>query len=281
MQRGKRRVRIRLSRTRRLRLEAVVRRRSPQHWLVIRARIVLLSYRGSSVVAVGVALALGPQVVRRWLRRFAAGGFDALKDRPRSGRPKRIEATVWQKTATLIVQSPARFGLPDRGVGRRDGTAARSPNLQNGFGPFANKASLQGARRWGGCLSDARCRVRLRRRPAAEHRAANGTAGQIARTAARLRIVLPSRAGVPQRRRSRRRGAPAPAAQRGRGPHRAPIRWGQPSTPRGSHSARRNRGLGSADELRARGTSAARRPRSPCRASCPGRFRAPAPALRR
>jgi len=51
-------------------------------------------------------------VVRRWLKRYLAHGFDGLTDRRRSGRPPEIESHVWQKLATLVVQSPEKFGLP-------------------------------------------------------------------------------------------------------------------------------------------------------------------------
>jgi transposase len=104
--------RVRLNSKQRKRLEAVVRRRSPQHWLVERAKIILLSHRGLRTMAICVALSLDHQVVRRWLKRFLEGGFDALKDKPRSGRPVLIEPRVWQKVTTLIVQSPERFNVP-------------------------------------------------------------------------------------------------------------------------------------------------------------------------
>lgn len=103
---------VRLNAKQRKRLEVVVRRRSPQHWLVERAKIVLMSHRGLRIVEICAALSLDHQAVRRWLKRFLDGGFDALKDRPRSGRPLLIEARVWQKVTTLIVQAPERFGVP-------------------------------------------------------------------------------------------------------------------------------------------------------------------------
>jgi transposase len=96
----------------RRRLEAVVRRRTARHWLVIRAKVVLMSAQGLQNQAISAKLSLDRQVVRRWLRRFAEGGVKALKDRPRSGRPPKIDHEVWQKAATLVVQSPTKFGLP-------------------------------------------------------------------------------------------------------------------------------------------------------------------------
>jgi transposase len=95
----------------RRRLEALVRRRSPSHWKVIRARIVLLSDRGLGMQEITAALSLDHQVVRRWLKRYLALGFDGLGDRPKTGRPAKFEPPVWQKLATLVVQSPEKFGI--------------------------------------------------------------------------------------------------------------------------------------------------------------------------
>lgn len=103
---------IRLKRKTRRQLESVVRRRQPSHWLVVRAKVILLSSKGLGISAVGAALSLDRQVVRRWRRRFLSHGFDGLKDRSRSGRPPTVRREVWQKVATLIVQAPSKFGLP-------------------------------------------------------------------------------------------------------------------------------------------------------------------------
>lgn len=104
--------RIRLNRKPRRRLEALVRRRSPEHWKVARARIVLLSADGNGIAQIAAALSQDPQVVRRWLKRYGEQGFDGLCDRPRTGRPVEIEPHVWQKLATLVVQSPSKFDVP-------------------------------------------------------------------------------------------------------------------------------------------------------------------------
>lgn len=103
---------VRLKPKTRRRLEAVVRRRRPSHWMVVRAQVILLSSRGFGVQVVAAALSLDRQVVRRWRKRFLLNGFDGLKDRKRSGRPQIIAGEVWQKVATLVVQPPSKFGLP-------------------------------------------------------------------------------------------------------------------------------------------------------------------------
>jgi transposase len=103
---------VKLNKKRRKRLQQVVRRRTPQHWMVIRARIVLLSDQGVRNGEIAQRLSIDLQVIRRWLKRFLAEGFDGLKDRQRQGRPPQLEPKVWQKLATLVVQSPEKFGIP-------------------------------------------------------------------------------------------------------------------------------------------------------------------------
>jgi transposase len=102
---------IRLKKKHRRRLERIERRRRASHWLVQRVRIILLSDRLARVDAVCAALSSDRQVVRRWRKRFLRGGIEALKDRPRRGRPPLIEPKVWQKVATLVVQPPTNFGV--------------------------------------------------------------------------------------------------------------------------------------------------------------------------
>jgi transposase len=104
--------RVQLNRKPRKRLEKVIRRRSPGHWLVQRARIVLLSADGWEIHEISKALSIDRQVVRRWIKRYIAEGFDGLRDRERSGRPPEIGSDVWQKLTTLVVQAPERFGVP-------------------------------------------------------------------------------------------------------------------------------------------------------------------------
>jgi hypothetical protein len=49
---------VRLKRKHLKRLQAVVRRRSPQHWLVQRAKIVLLSHQGLRIFQICEALSV-------------------------------------------------------------------------------------------------------------------------------------------------------------------------------------------------------------------------------
>ncbi len=102
---------ISLKKKQRRRLRRIVRRRRPSHWLVHRAQIILLSDHHHRIAEVCVGLSCDRQVVRRWRKRFLDGGVDALKDRPRRGRPPSIQPRVWQKLTTLVVQSPTKFGV--------------------------------------------------------------------------------------------------------------------------------------------------------------------------
>jgi hypothetical protein len=65
--------RVRLKAKPRGRLEALVRRRSPAHWKVMRARIVLLSDKGNGINEIATSWSVDHQVVRRWLRQGSCG----------------------------------------------------------------------------------------------------------------------------------------------------------------------------------------------------------------
>lgn len=104
--------RVKLNRKPRKRLEQLVRRRTPQHAMVMRAKIVLASGVGLTIRQICVRFGLDHQVVRRWIQRYSELGFDGLKDRARSGCPVTIQPKVWQKVATLIVQPPEKFNVP-------------------------------------------------------------------------------------------------------------------------------------------------------------------------
>lgn len=103
--------RITLKRKQRKWLDRVVRRRTPSHWLVLRAKIIQLAAAHRSIVEISAALSVDRQVVRRWCKRFIEGGVHALGDRPRTGRPPVIKPMVWEKVVCVVVQSPTNFGI--------------------------------------------------------------------------------------------------------------------------------------------------------------------------
>jgi transcriptional regulator with XRE-family HTH domain len=86
---GRGRVRIVLSEdeSRELRLWAAgqkIERRLAQ-----RAEVVLAAAEGRSVAWASSGIGLSPQACSKWRRRFASGRLEALRDRPRAGRPRR------------------------------------------------------------------------------------------------------------------------------------------------------------------------------------------------
>jgi transposase len=79
-------------------------------WL--RAQIVLAAARGRASARIAADLHVSVDTVRKWRGRFAARGLDALKDLPRSGRPRRISALERAAVVALACQLPATTGVP-------------------------------------------------------------------------------------------------------------------------------------------------------------------------
>lgn len=94
---------IRLRRGDRARLQRVSRSRTAPHRVVERARIVLASAAAESGSAICATLGVSRPTVTLWLDRYEAEGVAGLtRDRPRSGRPKRLtpadEAAIIDRT---------------------------------------------------------------------------------------------------------------------------------------------------------------------------------------
>jgi transposase len=79
-------------------------------WL--RARIVLAAARGRDNAQISAGLGVSINTVRKWRGRFAAAGLDGLRDRPRSGRPRRISAADRAAVVAAACQLPAVSGVP-------------------------------------------------------------------------------------------------------------------------------------------------------------------------
>ena len=75
-----------------------------------RAHMVLLSARGYSVQQIAEIFAVGEDVVRAWLHRYAREGPTGLDDRPRPGRPPR-ERLARHIVDAQASQSPRAVGL--------------------------------------------------------------------------------------------------------------------------------------------------------------------------
>jgi transposase len=58
-----------------------------------RVRMVLYAKEGQTGAAIGKRLGYTDRSVRGWIRRYNRGGLGGLKDLPRSGRPRHLDAT--------------------------------------------------------------------------------------------------------------------------------------------------------------------------------------------
>jgi transposase len=102
-----------LSRGDRATLERWVRAGTTEHRMVERARIVLASADGQSGNEICAALGVSRPTVSRWLNRYATEGIPGLRaDKPRSGRPKVIDAA--QEAA--IIAKTLEEAPPDGGT---------------------------------------------------------------------------------------------------------------------------------------------------------------------
>jgi transposase len=85
---------------------------SGEHCDVVPARIVLAAADGASNAAIGRALGVCDDTVRKWRQRFCQHGIDGLRDRPRTGRPRRFSATVVAEVKALACELPAKSDVP-------------------------------------------------------------------------------------------------------------------------------------------------------------------------
>src|SRR5215212_6616776 len=92
--------------------EAALRRRdlAPR----VRERLEMVKAAGLGQDAASIARWSGrsPRTVRRWLRRFVAGGIAALADAPRSGRPAVADAAYRCAAEAALEAGPRGLGLP-------------------------------------------------------------------------------------------------------------------------------------------------------------------------
>jgi transposase len=78
--------------------------------LVLRSRIVLAAAAGSPNQQIASDLGIPQITVGKWRRSFAELGLDGLRDAPRSGRPPKHDAAVWQRVQTTACQQPESQG---------------------------------------------------------------------------------------------------------------------------------------------------------------------------
>ena len=105
-------------------------RHAPADW-ILRARIVVRSWDGERASQIAAGLGCHPKTVRQWLHRFNAHGVDGLGDRPRSGRPRRLDQTQRGQLVALVRQDPT-----GRLVRQADGTLAAVDPSSPACGPW-------------------------------------------------------------------------------------------------------------------------------------------------
>jgi transposase len=92
-------------------LERIARLPTTPQRTALRARITLLLAAGRSVRGIATTLRCCPNTVRKWARRVRARGITALKDAPRSGRPRRITAEERCSVIAAACTTPEDAGL--------------------------------------------------------------------------------------------------------------------------------------------------------------------------
>ena len=101
---------IRLDPETRATLNGWVQAPSTAQALVLRSRIVLAAATGSTNQQIAAELSVPQVTVGKWRRSFAERGLDGLQDAPRSGRPPKHDAAVWQRLQTMACQQPELQG---------------------------------------------------------------------------------------------------------------------------------------------------------------------------
>lgn len=89
-----------------------VRAARTEHRDRLRARIVLAAADGASNAAIATKLGVHVDTVRKWRRRFAAGGLAAVADLPRSGRPRLFTPVQVASVKALACTAPQESGVP-------------------------------------------------------------------------------------------------------------------------------------------------------------------------
>ena len=93
-------------------VEAALRRRDLTPRLRERLEMVKGAALGQDQAALAAWSGRAPRTVRRWLRRFAAGGGAALADAPRSGRPPAADAAYLAALEAAADTPPPALALP-------------------------------------------------------------------------------------------------------------------------------------------------------------------------
>jgi transposase len=75
-----------------------------------RIHMVLLSARGYSVGQIAQIFETSEGTIREWLEHFEKEGVEGLRDRPRSGRPRKVDAVAQEVIETQVETPPSTLG---------------------------------------------------------------------------------------------------------------------------------------------------------------------------
>jgi transposase len=110
--RGQSPVQVMLTASERKLLKRWVRTPTAPYRQVLRAKVVLLAAAGHRNAHIAERLQVTGNTVRKWRRRFRQQGLVGLRDRPRSGRPRRFPAVVVAQAKAIACELPATRGTP-------------------------------------------------------------------------------------------------------------------------------------------------------------------------
>lgn len=86
-------------------LEAMIRRSSTGQAVALRARIVLACAGGKSNTEVAAELGVGRMMAGRWRERFRQGRISGLKDKPKSGRVRRLTDADEERVVKMTLET--------------------------------------------------------------------------------------------------------------------------------------------------------------------------------
>jgi transposase len=93
-------------------LRALAQSRTAEARVRDRAQICWASAQGARVMAIVAQFGHDEKTVRTWITRFNAGGFPALADAPRSGRPPLLSGAQVREVRTVALAEPRTLDCP-------------------------------------------------------------------------------------------------------------------------------------------------------------------------
>ncbi|MEX1043026.1 MAG: IS630 family transposase [Acidimicrobiia bacterium] len=116
--------------------------RSSPHAAVVRARIVLLAAGEVQNVDIAARVGVCVDVASRWRKRFCEQGLDGLRDRPRSGRPRRFGSEVVAGIKAMACEPPEQRQVP---LSRWSSAELAGQAVREGLVPAISSSTV---RRW-------------------------------------------------------------------------------------------------------------------------------------